>query len=92
MRSSPSPGLTWCWAAEAHWPANMVSPASGTMEKARRAGKIVSVTYLPMRDPGQINLVRNSIARGAHSVCLGIDTDVVYAYRRLLKDVAWSPT
>ena len=62
------------------------------MEKARRAGKIVSVTYLPMRDPGQTNLVRNSIARGAHSVCLGIDTDVVYAYRRLLKDVAWSPT
>ena len=60
--------------------------------KAGRGGKIISVTYLPLRDPGQTSLVRDWIARGAHSVCLGIDTDVVYAYRRPLKDVAWSPT
>jgi 2-keto-3-deoxy-L-rhamnonate aldolase RhmA len=58
------------------------------MDRAREAGKIISVTYLPVRDPEQVDPVRDWVARGIHSIALGIDTDFVYVYRRLLAAVA----
>ncbi|HLY22735.1 MAG TPA: aldolase/citrate lyase family protein [bacterium] len=58
------------------------------MERARQAGKIISVTYLPVRDPAQVEPVRDWVARGIHSVALGLDADFVHVYRRLLAAVA----
>ena len=58
------------------------------MKRAQQAGKIISVTYLPVRDPVQVDAVRDWVARGVHSVALGIDADFVYVYRRLLAALA----
>jgi 4-hydroxy-2-oxoheptanedioate aldolase len=57
------------------------------MEKAFRAGKIVSVTYFPLRDPRQAEAVKAWIRRGAHCLCIGADMDMVYIYRRALQEL-----
>jgi 4-hydroxy-2-oxoheptanedioate aldolase len=58
------------------------------MQKARAAGKITSVTHFPLRDPRQSEVIRNWLARGMHSICLGTDTDFVHVYRALLRELA----
>jgi 2-keto-3-deoxy-L-rhamnonate aldolase RhmA len=61
---------------------------AGIMDRAKRAGKIISVTHMPLRDPAQADAVREWLGRGAHSIALGLDEDFVYVYRRLLAAMA----
>jgi len=58
---------------------------STIMQKARAAGKITSVTYFPLRDPAQADVIRGWLARGMHSVCVGTDTDFVHAFRGVVR-------
>jgi len=55
------------------------------MDTATRAGKVTSVTHFPLRSPAQSDVIRDWLARGVHSVCLGTDTDIVHTYRTVLK-------
>lgn len=65
----------------------VVAIEDAVMEKAFRAGKIVSVTYFPLRDRGQVEPLRQWIRRGAHCLCIGADMDIVYVYRRTLQEL-----
>ena len=62
------------------------------MEKAGRAGKIVSVTYLPLRDPARPAWCATG-SPGALTVSAWGSTPT-WCMRTAgpLKDVAWSPT
>lgn len=66
----------------------VVETEARLMDRARDAGKIISITYMPVRDPAQTTPVCDWIARGIHSVALGLDADFVYVYRRLLATLA----
>jgi 2-keto-3-deoxy-L-rhamnonate aldolase RhmA len=59
------------------------------MDAAKRAGKITSVTYFPLRDRKQADLIREWLARGIDSVCMGGDTmDIVHMYRNARRELA----
>lgn len=59
------------------------------MEAARRAGKLTSVTYFPLRDRSQAANVREWVSRGINCLCLGSDSqDVVHMYRNALREIA----
>jgi 2-keto-3-deoxy-L-rhamnonate aldolase RhmA len=58
------------------------------MDAAKRAGKMTSVTYFPLRDRRQTADVREWVSRGIDCLCLGSDgQDIVYMYRNVLRDV-----
>jgi 4-hydroxy-2-oxoheptanedioate aldolase len=58
------------------------------MDTARRAGKLTSVTYFPLRDRRQTADIRAWASRGIDCLCLGSDIqDVVHMYRNVLREV-----
>jgi 4-hydroxy-2-oxoheptanedioate aldolase len=67
----------------------VVLEAEGKMiDAGLKAWKLVSVQYYPLRDMTHIPTIKGLIARGVHSLNLGIDVDIVEVYRQLLRDIA----
>ena len=57
------------------------------VEKGLAARKLVGLQYYPLRDPRHVDLVRTWIGRGVQCMSLGMDTDIVFTFRRLLSDL-----
>ncbi len=57
------------------------------VEKALGAGKLVGLQYYPLRDEAQVSSIKSWVARGVHCMSLGMDTDIVFVFRRLLEQL-----
>ena len=57
------------------------------VEAGKKAGKITSVTYFPLRGDDQLERIRIRIEQGASCVSFGGDNDLMYAYRRALDEL-----
>lgn len=50
-----------------------------------KAGKMVSVQYYPLREPAQIDTIRDWVQKGVHCLSLGVDKDIINIFRRTLE-------
>jgi 4-hydroxy-2-oxoheptanedioate aldolase len=57
------------------------------VDKALAAGKLVGLQYYPFRDWTHVDAVKAWIKRGVQCLSLGIDTDYVFVYRKLLEQL-----
>jgi 4-hydroxy-2-oxoheptanedioate aldolase len=57
------------------------------IEAGLKAGKMASVQYYPLRDPAQVDTVRDWIRQGVQCLSLGGDGDIVYVFRRMLAEL-----
>lgn len=57
------------------------------VESGLRAGKMVALQYYPLRDRTHVQTVRQWIEQGVLCHSLGIDTDIVFVYRQLMKEM-----
>jgi len=57
------------------------------VQRGLRAGKMVGLQYYPMRDPSHVQTVKQWVDQGVLCHSLGIDTDIVFVYRQLMKDM-----
>jgi len=57
------------------------------IEAGLQAGKMVALQYYPLRDPNQMETIREWIRLGVQCFSLGTDRDIVTVYRRLLEEL-----
>jgi 4-hydroxy-2-oxoheptanedioate aldolase len=57
------------------------------VERGLRAGKMVGLQYYPLRERSHVQTVKDWIKRGVLCHSLGIDTDIAFVFRQLMKDM-----